>query len=80
VKELLTQFGMESAKPIDTPISFSTRLVVDDGIPSIGEKFYSGRIGSLLYLIASTPDIVYSVGLCACFQSNPRKTHLKVVK
>ena len=29
VKELLTQFGMESTKPVDTPISLSTRLVVE---------------------------------------------------
>ena len=32
VNELLKWFGMESAKPIETPISPSTRLVVDDGI------------------------------------------------
>ena len=37
-------------------------------------------IGSLLYLTASIPDIVFSVGLCARFQSNPKKTHFKVVK
>ena len=71
---------MESAKPIDTPISPSTRLVEDDGSPSIKEKLYRGMIGSLLYLTASRPDIVFSVGLCARFQSNPKETHLKAVK
>ena len=35
---------------------------------------------SLLYLTASRPDIVFSVGLCARFQSKPNETHLKVVK
>jgi len=34
VKELIKRFGMESAKPINTPISPSTRLVMDDGSPS----------------------------------------------
>jgi len=48
VKELIKRFGMESAKPIDTPISSSTRLVADDGSPSIEEKFYRGMIGSFL--------------------------------
>ncbi|XP_069148329.1 secreted RxLR effector protein 161-like [Solanum lycopersicum] len=37
-------------------------------------------IGSLLYLIESRPDIMFSVGLCARFQSCPKESHLKVVK
>jgi len=71
---------MESAKPIDTPISHSTRLVMDDGSPSVEEKFYRGMIGSLLYLIASIPDIVFSVGMCAHFLSKAKESYLKAVK
>ena len=37
-------------------------------------------IGSLLYLTATRPDIMFSVGLCARFQSNPKISYLKVVK
>ncbi|XP_033516286.1 secreted RxLR effector protein 161-like [Nicotiana tomentosiformis] len=37
-------------------------------------------IGSLLYLTTSRPDIVFSVGLCARFQTNPKESHLKAVK
>ena len=37
-------------------------------------------IGSLLYLTASRPDIMFSVCLCARFQSNPKESHLSVVK
>ena len=37
-------------------------------------------IGFLRYLIASRPDIVFSVCLCARFQSNPKESHLSVVK
>ena len=77
VNELLKRFGMESTKPIDTP---STRVVMDDGSPSVEEKSYRGMIGSLLYLTASRPDIVFSVGLCASFQSKPKESNLKAVK
>jgi len=80
IKKLLKRFGMDSAKPIDTPISPSTKLIMDDGSPSVEEKTYRGMIGSLLYLTASRPDIVFSVGLCVRFQSKPNETHLKVVK
>ncbi|PKA55642.1 Retrovirus-related Pol polyprotein from transposon TNT 1-94 [Apostasia shenzhenica] len=37
-------------------------------------------IGSLLYLTASRPDIVFSVCMCARFQSSPKESHLIVVK
>ena len=37
-------------------------------------------IGSLLYLTATRPDIMFSVGLCARFQSNPKLSYLKSVK
>ncbi|XP_015158410.1 uncharacterized mitochondrial protein AtMg00240-like [Solanum tuberosum] len=41
---------------------------------------YRGIIGSLLYLIASRPDIVFSVEMCARFQVAPKESHLKVAK
>jgi len=53
---------------------------MDDGSPSVEEKTYRGMIGSILYLTASRPDIVFSVGLCAHFQSKHNETHLKAVK
>jgi len=80
VKELLKRFGMESAKLINTPIFPSTRLVMDDGSSSVEEKSYRGMIKLLLYLTASRPDIVFSVGLSVRFQSKPKESHLKVVK
>jgi len=46
VKELIKRFGMETAKPIDTPISPSTRLVMDDRSLSVEEKSCRGMIGS----------------------------------
>ncbi|XP_070009981.1 secreted RxLR effector protein 161-like [Nicotiana sylvestris] len=44
------------------------------------ETMYRGIIGSLLYLTASRRDILFSTGLCARFQSNPKESHLKVAK
>jgi hypothetical protein len=37
-------------------------------------------IGSLLYLCASSPDIMLSVCMCARFQSNLKEFHLSVMK
>ena len=46
----------------------------------IEQKIYRGMIGSLLYLTASRPDILFSVYICARFQSDPRESHLIAVK
>jgi len=37
-------------------------------------------IGSLLYLSVSRPNIMFSVCMCARFQSNPKQSHLSAVK
>ena len=37
-------------------------------------------IGSLLYLIASRPDISYNVGVCARYQANPKESHMTSLK
>ena len=37
-------------------------------------------IGSLLYVTATRPDVMQSVGLVAKFQSAPKETHVVAVK
>ncbi|GJS89072.1 hypothetical protein Tco_0771708 [Tanacetum coccineum] len=37
-------------------------------------------IGSLMYLTASRPDLVFAVCMCARYQSRPTKKHLEAVK
>ncbi|XP_075504384.1 secreted RxLR effector protein 161-like [Primulina tabacum] len=46
----------------------------ESGIPVEVTK-YRGLIGSLLYLTASRPDIMFAVCICARFQSNPKQSH-----
>jgi transposase InsO family protein len=79
-KELLKKFGMQNAKEISTPMSTSCYLDKDEGGKSVDESKYRGMIGSLLYLTASRPDIMFSVCMCARFQANPKESHLSAVK
>ncbi|KAI3678520.1 hypothetical protein L6452_37816 [Arctium lappa] len=41
---------------------------------------YRSMIGSLMYLTASRPDIMFPVCLCARFQVKPKQSHLQAVK
>ncbi|XP_070008470.1 secreted RxLR effector protein 161-like [Nicotiana sylvestris] len=71
---------MEDSKEIDTPIATSTKLDINEPGSSVNQKLYRIMIGSLLYLTASRPGIIFSVGLCARFQENPKESHLTTVK
>ena len=55
-------------------------LSKEDQGSKVDQNLYRGMIGSLLYLTASRPDILFSVCLSARFQSNPREPHLTAVK
>ncbi|XP_070022946.1 secreted RxLR effector protein 161-like [Nicotiana sylvestris] len=53
---------------------------MDETGSPMNQTMYRSIIGSLLYLTANRPDIIFSVGLCARFQSNPKESHLKATK
>ncbi|GJU26617.1 putative reverse transcriptase domain-containing protein [Tanacetum coccineum] len=60
--------------------SSDTKLMKDEECESVDSIKYRGMIGSLLYLTASRPDIMFSVCLCARFQEAPKTSHLEAVK
>ncbi|KAK6160850.1 hypothetical protein DH2020_004231 [Rehmannia glutinosa] len=41
---------------------------------------YRALIGSLLYLTANRPDIIFVVGVCTRFQSAPKESHMTAAK
>ncbi|GKD26229.1 hypothetical protein Tco_1232443 [Tanacetum coccineum] len=58
------------------------RLKLDEdplGIPVEQTQFQS-MIGSLMYLTASRPDLVFDVCMCARYQASPTKKHLEALK
>ncbi|XP_075086090.1 secreted RxLR effector protein 161-like [Nicotiana tabacum] len=71
---------MSKTKAIGTPMSPSTSLDKDEQGNPVDETKYRGMIGSLLYLTASRPDIMFSVCKYARFQSAPKESHLTAVK
>ena len=64
----MKKFGLESASLVRTPMSPNVKLTIDLLGKSVDSSLYKSMIGSLLYLIASRPNISYSVGVCARYQ------------
>jgi hypothetical protein len=70
-QDLLKRFGMKDAKPAKTPMGMDEHLDLNKGGKSVDQKAYRSKIGSLLYLCASRPDIMLSVCMCARFSIRP---------
>lgn len=71
-RELLKGFGMEDSKSINTLMPTNGDLDKDGHNKSVDVKKYRGMIGSLLYITASRPDIMFSLYMCAWYQSDPK--------
>ncbi|XP_039131878.1 secreted RxLR effector protein 161-like [Dioscorea cayenensis subsp. rotundata] len=78
--DLLIKFCMENCKPVYTPFVIGEKLISNDGIAQVNGSVYMSLIGSLLYLCATRPDIVFSVNYLSRFMQTPTENHLKGAK
>ncbi|GJS60955.1 retrovirus-related pol polyprotein from transposon TNT 1-94 [Tanacetum coccineum] len=63
--EVLMKFGMDSCDPIDTPMVDRLKLDEDPLGTLVDQTRFCSMVGSLMYLTASRPDLVFDVCMCA---------------
>ncbi|KAI3697859.1 hypothetical protein L6452_30957 [Arctium lappa] len=80
VKDMLKKFDLTQTSAMNTPMAPPLTLNKDPTGKPVNVTAYRGMINSLLCLTASRPDIMYSTCLCAHYQSEPKESHLIVVK
>ncbi|KAK1421500.1 hypothetical protein QVD17_23876 [Tagetes erecta] len=71
---------MQDCQTIRTPSDVNCKIQPDPKGKSVDQTLYRSMIGSLMYLTASRPDIMYAVCVCARYQSDPKESHLVAVK
>ncbi|GJR00991.1 hypothetical protein Tco_0523975 [Tanacetum coccineum] len=71
---------MVVTKHASTPIETHKPLVNDEEAADVDVHLYRSMIGSLMYLTASRPDIMFDVCACSRFQVTPKTSHLQAVK
>ncbi|GKD82955.1 uncharacterized mitochondrial protein-like protein [Tanacetum coccineum] len=59
VEEILKKFGFSTVKTASTPIETSKPLLKDAEAEDVDVHLYRSMIGSLMYLTASRPDIMF---------------------
>ncbi|GJZ04654.1 retrovirus-related pol polyprotein from transposon TNT 1-94 [Tanacetum coccineum] len=75
--EIVKKYGLNSTDSVDTPMIENKKLDEDLQRKQVDATLYRGMIGSLMYLIASRPDLNYAVCLCARYQAKPTEKHLQ---
>ncbi|KAI3509079.1 hypothetical protein L1887_24105 [Cichorium endivia] len=80
MEDILEKFEFKDAKAANTPMSERPLVSSDPDGEHVDQTHYRSLIGSLMYLTASRPDIVFAVCQCARHQANPKNSHLIAVK
>ncbi|GJU29521.1 putative ribonuclease H-like domain-containing protein [Tanacetum coccineum] len=80
VAEILKKFDFVNVKTASTPIETQKPLLKDEEASDVDVHLFRSMIGSLMYLTASRPDIMFAVCACSRFHVTSKTSHLSTVK
>ncbi|GKC30070.1 copia protein [Tanacetum coccineum] len=80
VADILKKFDFATVKTASTPIETNKALLKDKEAEDVDVHLYRSMIGSLMYLTAFRPDIMFVVCAYTRLQVTPKVSHLHVVK
>ncbi|GLU10855.1 hypothetical protein SLE2022_276360 [Rubroshorea leprosula] len=78
--DILKKFEMENCKSVATPLVQNEKLSKDDQETKVDSPYYQSVIGSLLYLTATRPGLMFATSYLSRFMSAPSKLHLVATK
>ena len=71
MEEFLERFNMQNNKPSSTPTVMGLKLSKEDCSKNVNLTLYKSMVGSLMYLTATRPDIMYAISLISRFMETP---------
>ncbi|KAM1470398.1 hypothetical protein ACFX11_041122 [Malus domestica] len=77
---LLDKFGLKECKSVSIPLVATEKLSKEDGSGAADEEKYRKLVGSLLYLTATRPDVMYAASLLARYMHCPTNKHYGTAK
>nr|GEX07222.1 uncharacterized mitochondrial protein AtMg00810-like [Tanacetum cinerariifolium] len=80
VGDILKKFGYSDVRSANTPMDKENPWGKDGPGKDVDLHLYRSMIGSLMYLTASRPNIMFAVYACARHQVTPKECHMHVVK
>eukprot|EP00253_Pinus_taeda_P029928 PITA_29928 len=80
VNQVLSRFNMQECKAAITPTVMGLKLSREDSSKDFDPSLYKSIVGSLMYLTATRPDIMYAVSLISRFMERPKEAHWQAAK
>ncbi|KAF2318988.1 hypothetical protein GH714_012237 [Hevea brasiliensis] len=71
---------MERSKSVSTPLVYNEKLPKENKGSEVDASLYRSLIGSLLYLTATRPDLMFAASVLSRFMQSPGQMHLGVAK
>nr|GEZ37241.1 ribonuclease H-like domain-containing protein [Tanacetum cinerariifolium] len=78
-QEILKKQGMTSCDSIGTPMA-TKHLDADLSGTPIDQTKYRSKVGALMYLTVSRPDLMHAICYCARYQAQPTEKHLIAIR
>ncbi|XP_050878448.1 uncharacterized mitochondrial protein AtMg00810-like [Lathyrus oleraceus] len=78
--EILKRFGLQNCSSVHNLIVPGCKLTKDVGGLKVDATTYKQMVGSLMYLTATRPDLMYVLSLVARFMEAPTTMHQQAVK
>ncbi|GAA0141429.1 transmembrane signal receptor [Lithospermum erythrorhizon] len=79
-EEVLERFGMSECNSVQCPIVPGTQVNKDAEGILVDDTYYKQMVGSLMYLTATRPDLVFAVSLLSRYMARPTEMHLQIAK
>eukprot|EP00253_Pinus_taeda_P011503 PITA_11503 len=80
VNQVLSRFNMQECKATITPTVMGLKLSREDSNKDFDPSLYKIIVGSLMYLTATRPNIMYAVSLISIFMERPKEAHWQATK
>ena len=80
IKDVLKRFKMMDSDLASTPITTGTKLRKEEKGSNVEATIFKRIFGSLMYMIATRLDIMYSVSFISIFIESPQNSHWQVGK
>lgn len=78
--DLLKEYGMMNAKPLQLPMDSHLKLTPDKGDLLLSPTPYQRLLGKLIYLTITRPDIAFTVQLLSQHMHQPTTVHMQTAK
>ncbi|KAJ9563755.1 hypothetical protein OSB04_008915 [Centaurea solstitialis] len=78
--EVLARFEMGNSNPVLNPIVPGSKLSKDEEGTKVDATLFKKLVGSLMYLTATRPDLMYGVSLISRYMACPTESHWRAGK